>query len=92
MKPVARLYEEQLLANGTITPDQLAEMKRFCWDELEKAYAKSKTLEYKAEEWMTEDWEQIKIIDDYDLQKESGISKERLLDVGDKITALPEDA
>lgn len=41
---------------------------------------------------MTEDWEQIKVIEDYDLQKESGISKERLVDVGQKITALPEDA
>jgi 2-oxoglutarate dehydrogenase E1 component len=67
-------------------------MKRFCWDELEKSYAKSKTLDYKAEDWMTEDWEAIKIIDNYDDQKESGITRERLVDVGDKITALPEDA
>jgi len=67
-------------------------MKRSCWDQLEAAYAKSKSLEYKAEDWATEDWEAIKHIENYDDQKESGIAADRLLDVGDKITALPEGA
>lgn len=42
-------------------------MKRFIWDEMEKAYVKSKNLQYKAEDWMTEDWEAIKVIEDYDM-------------------------
>jgi 2-oxoglutarate dehydrogenase complex dehydrogenase (E1) component-like enzyme len=46
MTPVAAKYEQQCLDNGTVTPEQLAEMKKFCWDTLEASYAKSKTLEY----------------------------------------------
>jgi hypothetical protein len=57
-------------------------MKKACWDRLESDYAKSKTLEYKAEDWLTEEWEAIKHIENYDDQKESGISSERLQDVG----------
>jgi len=67
-------------------------MKRSCWDQLEKDYARSKSLEYKAEDWLTEDWEAIKHVEDFDMQKESGIAADRLLDVGQKITALPEDS
>lgn len=80
------------MANGTITADKLSEMKRFCWDQFERDYARSKCLEYKAEDWLTEDWEAIKLIECFDEQKESGITAERLLDVGQKITALPEEA
>jgi 2-oxoglutarate dehydrogenase E1 component len=67
-------------------------MKKFCWDTLEESYAKSKTLEYKAEDWQTEDWEAIKVFDDFDLKKCSSITPERLLDVGHHITALPQDS
>jgi 2-oxoglutarate dehydrogenase E1 component len=67
-------------------------MKKFCWDTLEEAYKSSKTLEYKAEDWLTEDWEAIKHIEDFDEQKVSSISSERLLDVGKHITALPTDS
>jgi 2-oxoglutarate dehydrogenase E1 component len=51
MTPVMAKYEQQCLDNGTATPEQLAQMKKFCWDTLEESYAKSKTLEYEAEDW-----------------------------------------
>ena len=56
MTPVARKYEQQLLASGVINQNKLAEMKSFINKNLEEAYDKSKTLEYKAEDWMTEEW------------------------------------
>jgi len=92
MTPVAQKYEQQCLDNGTVTPEQLAEMKKFCWDTLEESYAKSKTLEYQAEDWQTEDWEAIKVYEDFDAKKCSSITTERLLDVGKHITALPKDS
>lgn len=67
-------------------------MKKFCWDCLERDYASSKNIEYKAEDWLTEDWEAIKTVADFDLQKVSSITTERLLDVGKHITDLPKDS
>lgn len=75
MRPVAEKYEQQCLANGTVTAEQLAEMKKFCWDCLEKDYIKSKTLQYKAEDWSTEDWEAIKEYDDFDAKKCSSLTE-----------------
>lgn len=67
-------------------------MKKVCWDSLEADYIKSKTLEYKAEDWLTEDWEAIKQFDDFDQMKVSSITDARLLDVGKHITDLPKDS
>lgn len=55
---------------------------------LEDAYVKSKTLEYKAEDWMTDEWQSIK---KYDVKKDkmSGIPIDRLKDIGSKVTVLP---
>ena len=63
MTPVARLYERELLAEGTLTEEELADNKRTIKGHLEEAYAKSKTLEYRAEDWSTEEWEKIKLVD-----------------------------
>jgi hypothetical protein len=48
---------------------------------LEEAYVKSKSLEYNAEDWMTEEWQSIK---KYDAIKDkySGIPIDRLKDLG----------
>jgi len=67
-------------------------MKKLCQDTLEESYVKSKNLEYKAEEWQTEDWESIKVFDDFDEKKMSSITGDRLLDVGHHITSLPIDS
>jgi len=65
MTPVARIYEQQLLDEGVLTKEKLAEIREFANGILEDAYAKSKTLEYKAEDWSTEEWERIKAVDDF---------------------------
>lgn len=67
-------------------------MKEFIKKCLEEEYQISKSLQYKAEDWVTEEWEAIKHIEDFDQQKESGLPLERLKDVGEKITNLPQDA
>mmetsp|Transcript_10024 Transcript_10024/g.16847 ORF Transcript_10024/g.16847 Transcript_10024/m.16847 type:complete len:243 (+) Transcript_10024:1854-2582(+) len=64
-------------------------MKGFIREILEKNYQDSKNLEYKAEDWMTEEWEQIKKVDQK-TQIISGIPIERVRDIGEKISVLPE--
>lgn len=46
MTPVARLYEQELLENGTIDSTKLAQMKKAIRDEMESEYLKSKETEY----------------------------------------------
>jgi 2-oxoglutarate dehydrogenase complex dehydrogenase (E1) component-like enzyme len=53
MTPVARLYEQELLDNGTTNPEQVARMKKKINDKLEDSYQKSKTYTFKAEDWVT---------------------------------------
>ena len=60
MTPVARKYEQQLLEAGTIDAAKLADMKKVIRDEMESEYVKSKSLEYQAEEWKTDEWDNIK--------------------------------
>ena len=63
-------------------------MKNFIRNVLEQDYIKSKSLKYKAEDWLTESWAEISHVN----AKESfntGILLERLKDIGEKITALP---
>ena len=63
-------------------------MKQFINQNLEDAYTKSKSLTYKAEDWMTEQWQSIKNFDK-DKEKFSGIELDRLKDLGNKVTTLP---
>ena len=92
MTPVARIYEKQLLDNGTITPEKLEEMKSFIKNNLEECYVKSKNLTYKAEDWITEEWAQLKELPDVKEQVISGISLDVLKDIGKKVTVLPEES
>ena len=57
MTPVAKIYEQKLIADGTVTPDEVTTMKNKIVDTLEEAYKKSKSVEYKAEDWVTNQWE-----------------------------------
>jgi 2-oxoglutarate dehydrogenase E1 component len=55
---------------------------------LEDKYQSSKGLAYKAEQWVTPDWEKIKNVE---IQKQiwSGIEVDRIKDIGEKICRLP---
>ena len=57
---------------------------------LEDAYNNSKAAEYKAEDWMTKEWEEIKVFDK-DEAKGSGLPIDRVRDVGISISTLPAD-
>lgn len=58
---------------------------------LEEAYKKSKGLHYKAEDWITEEWSQI-LQSKHDPNNISSVPVQRLKEVGEKISVLPEGA
>jgi 2-oxoglutarate dehydrogenase E1 component len=57
---------------------------------LEEAYVDSKTYTFEAEDWVTSQWEEIKKCDKTEA-KFSGVPIDRLTDVGNKITLLPDE-
>ena len=59
------------------------------WAHLEESYKKSKTVTYEAEEWKTKQWDKIKDPHLYGKQKDTGVPKEILTDIGKKISVLP---
>jgi len=48
MTPVARIYEAELLKNGTTNPEQIARMKKKIVIQMEEAYSKSKDHHFKS--------------------------------------------
>lgn len=91
MTPVARMYEKELLDGGHITQDEITALKEDAVSQLEAAYAKSKSLTYKAEDWVTEEWAEIMQHDVKDAIN-TGVEKKRLQDLGKLITELPKEA
>lgn len=91
MTPVARLYEAELVEGGHLTAEEVAAMKEDAISQLEEAYAKSKTLTYKAEDWVTQEWAEIMEHDVKDAA-DTGLDTQRFRDLGSLITELPKDA
>lgn len=58
---------------------------------LEDGYSKSKSTEYKAEDWVTDEWAEIMKVDQAEAIW-SGIDASRIRDIGKAITSLPGDA
>jgi 2-oxoglutarate dehydrogenase E1 component len=65
-------------------------MKKKINDNLENAYQKSKGYTFKAEDWVTKEWDAIKL-HETDEAKFTGIDKKDLQETGVTITSLPED-
>ena len=89
MKPVAEIYEAQLIKEGVITKEQSEQMKDHVRVELERAYEASKSHKFAIEEWTSEEWEGIKQVNNK--ISTTGVKLDRLKDLGLKITTLPDD-
>lgn len=66
-------------------------MKDKIKSELEEGYEKSKTHKYQSEDWMTKEWEDVRLSRKFGLVKDTGIQVDILKNFGEKITTLPED-
>jgi 2-oxoglutarate dehydrogenase E1 component len=90
MTPVARIYEKQLLENGTVDQATIDRMKKKINKDLEESYIKSKDYKFKAENWVTDQWEAIK---GYEVEESivTGLPLETLREIGQKITVLPQE-
>lgn len=60
MTPVAKIYEKELVADGTLTQDQADGIKTKVKGILEKAYLDSKSHNFTVEDWNSEEWDILK--------------------------------
>lgn len=89
MTPVRDIYRQQLIEQG-IPEESLAKIEKEARTKMEDAYIKSKTLSFKKEEWLTEEWTAIKDADKYgDFLNDTGVQIEKLTKIGEQITKLP---
>ena len=81
MTPVARIYEQQLLDNGTVDHATIGRMKAKINNKLEEAYVKSKDYKFKAENWINDQWEAIRGVSIQNARK-TGVPIQKLKEVG----------
>jgi len=60
---------------------------------MEEAYVKSKSTKFNKEEWSSDHWTAIKVNKDKygDFLNDTGVDKAKLVEIGHKITRLPEE-
>lgn len=60
---------------------------------MEEAYAKSKSITFNKEQWMTEEWAKIKDNDKkFDLLHDTGVPIDTFNKIGEQITKLPTES
>jgi 2-oxoglutarate dehydrogenase E1 component len=74
-----------------VSQERVDDFKSRIRAELEAKYILSKSLKYKAEDWMTEDWNAVQKKYDKKTYLLTGLPVEKLTDIGLKITVLPKE-
>ena len=74
-----------------IPEGDLAAIEKANLEELEAAYKKSKSAEFKSEEWESTAWDEIVDHNTYGTLKDTGVPVDILQEMGNKISVLPEN-
>lgn len=90
MTPVHKIYEQKLIDEGTLTADEIKNMKQHINNILEESYQKSRTLQYQSEDWVSPQWAEIMNVD-VKKQIMSGIPVEQVREIGKAISTLPKE-
>ncbi len=87
------IYLDQLVSEGVVSKDEAKEMKEKFHLVLEDDFVKSKQVEKASvKHFLTRTWQEYRFAKDDDIFKEiqTGVAKHKLLELGEKITTLPE--
>jgi 2-oxoglutarate dehydrogenase E1 component len=88
--PARDIYRKQLISEG-IAEEKIVALEENCKKAMEDAYTNSKSLTFKAENWVTEEWSAIKEVDYAKYYKDTGVELSKLREIGRRITKLPKD-
>jgi 2-oxoglutarate dehydrogenase E1 component len=94
MTPVIEKYMQQLLNEGTLTPEEAKAMKDRIWSILETSYEKSKTYKPTPKEWVSSNWAGIKapmeLADKTVPSKPTGVDTALLKHIGTAAATYPQ--
>ncbi|MEO1101830.1 MAG: 2-oxoglutarate dehydrogenase E1 component [Pseudomonadota bacterium] len=89
-KSTREIYAERLIAEGTITADEVAEeVKRF-EGFLDARFDEAKTLEVQKADWLDGEWKGLGLPEDDERRGKTGVSKKTIQALGKAVTTIPE--
>lgn len=95
MKPVAEKYAAQLLAEGSVTQQEMDEIKKDIWEKLEANYEASKNYKVTSKEWVSSSWSGFKapaeLAHDTVKSQATGVELELLRHIGTYASSYPSD-
>ena len=89
-KSTRELYAARLIGEGMVTEEEVAADVKAFEDFLDKAFEKGKALPSGTADWLKDKWSGLGLPVDDERRGKTGVSKTRLRDLGEKMTAVPD--
>ncbi|KAL3921016.1 MAG: hypothetical protein SGILL_002973, partial [Bacillariaceae sp.] len=86
-----QVYEKRLLKEGTMTKDEIDEIKNFVMDSYEKDFDASKTYVHSEDDWLSSKWTGFKGKGQMSRIRSTGVDIDMLRKVGMTAGSVPED-
>lgn len=90
-QPTLKIFEKQLLDDGTMTQEEVDEIKQFVLQSYEKDFEASKSYERKETDWLANRWTGFKGPSQLSRIRQTGVDIELLRKIGITSGSVPED-
>ena len=89
--PTLKIFEKQLIDEGTMTAEECDEIKKMVSDSYESDFEASKTYVKKESDWLSSRWQGFKGPSQLSRIRPTGVDVEILRDIGVKAGTVPDD-
>lgn len=86
-----QIFEKQLIEEGTLSREEVDEIKQFTMDSYENDFEASKTYEKKEDDWLSSKWTGFHGPKQMSRIRPTGVGKEMLQKIGIQAGTVPED-
>ena len=90
----SQIYSQKLIEQGVFTQEEIDKLSKEYNDYLEKQFEASKKIQkVHIKQFLKEDWTRFRysVNDDFKNSPETGVDKQKLLDIASRMNTLPED-
>jgi len=84
-------YKANLIAEGTMSGEEIDNLHKTIDDTLKAAFEEAKDVSAQKRDWLTSYWAGFKSPDQLSKVRSTGIPRDTLMSLGDRITHVPED-
>eukprot|EP00980_Cylindrotheca_fusiformis_P000435 scaffold106_cov123-Cylindrotheca_fusiformis.AAC.3 len=86
-----QIFEKRLLEDGTLTQEEVDEIKQFTLDSYENDFEASKTYEKKEDDWLSSKWSGFHSPQQMSRVRPTGVEKDMLQKIGIQAGSVPKD-